>query len=81
MSIEFLNNDFEKVSYICNLLTSHATGKDASSSEFAQLRHELLSNDEIAPLLPAWLRVHRNLDSFWGFIQPKFRPPVMLSST
>lgn len=72
MSIEFLQTDFEKVSYLASLLTAHATGKDASDSEFEKLRHELLSNTSLQGLLPSWLKVHRNLGSFWGFIQPKF---------
>lgn len=72
MSIEFLNTDFEKGSYLCNLLTAHATGKSASSSEYEQLRYDLLSNSQLSAILPQWLKVHRNLDSFWGFIQPKF---------
>jgi hypothetical protein len=72
MSIEFLQTDFEKVSYLASLLTSHATGKDASDQEFDKLRNELLSNNSLQGLLPSWLKVHRNLGSFWGFIQPKF---------
>jgi len=72
MSIQFLNTDFEKVSYLSSLLTSHATGKNASDSEYKTLRHELLSNSEITNLLPSWLKIHRDLGSFWGFIQPKF---------
>ena len=72
MSIEFLDTDFEKVSYLASLLTSHATGDSASDSEYKTLRYELLSNSEIANLLPSWLKIHRDLGSFWGFIQPKF---------
>ncbi|MCK0767270.1 TIR domain-containing protein [Chromohalobacter canadensis] len=72
MSIEFLDNDFEKVSYLHNLLVAHATGKEADSQEYERLRHELLSNGKVAPLLPGWIKLHRNLESFWGFIQPKF---------
>ena len=72
MSTEFLQTDFEKVSYLASLLTAHATGKDASDLEFEELRHELLSNSSLQSLLPSWLKVHRNLGSFWGFIQPKF---------
>lgn len=72
MSIEFLESDFEKVSYLANLLTSRATGLAADSHEFEVLRHELFSNANIAPLLPQWLKQHRNLDSFWGFIKQKF---------
>lgn len=44
----------------------------ADSIEFEQLRHELLMNSNLSQQLPALLRQHRNLDSFWGFIQPKF---------
>lgn len=72
MSINFLENDFEKVSYLLNLLIAHATGKTADSSEYEQLRYELLKNHQISNQLPAWIKLHRNLDSFWGFIQPKF---------
>jgi len=72
MSIEFLQTDFEKVSYLASLVIAHATGEDASDEEFSKLRHELLSNKNLQTLLPNWLKVHRNLGSFWGFIQPKF---------
>ncbi len=72
MSIEFLETDFDKVSYLVNLLTARATGMAADSREFEALRNELLSNPNLVPLLPQWLKHHRNLDSFWGFIKPKF---------
>lgn len=72
MSIQFLETDFDKVSYLANLLTARATGLAADTSEFEILRHELLSNPNVAPMLPQWLRQHRNLDSFWGFIKPKY---------
>lgn len=72
MSIEFLENDFDKVSYLANLLTSRATGLAADSREFEILRHQLLSNSNISPLLPQWLKQHSNLDTFWGFIKQKF---------
>lgn len=72
MSVEFLSTNFEKVSYLCNLLTEQATGKEASNTEFEQLRYELLSNKEISQYLPSWLKTNRNLHSFWGYIKPKF---------
>lgn len=72
MSIEFLENDFDKVSYLVNILTSRATGLAADSGEFERLRHELLSNENVSTLLPKWLKQHRNLDTFWGFIKQKF---------
>lgn len=73
MSIEFLQSDFDKVSYLVNLLTARATGLAADDREFEVLRHELLNNSNLSLMLPSWLRQHRNLDSFWGFIQPKFK--------
>lgn len=73
MSIEFLKTDFEKVSYLLNLLVAHATGKPAESSEYEILRRQLLSDPPIADSLPAWVKTHPNLESFWGFIQPKFK--------
>jgi predicted nucleotide-binding protein len=72
LSIEFLENDFDKVSYLVNLLTSRATGLAADTREFESLRHELLNNPGISPLMPQWLKQHRNLDTFWGFIKQKF---------
>ncbi|MDO9286557.1 MAG: nucleotide-binding protein [Aquabacterium sp.] len=73
MSIEFLKTDFEKVSYLLNLLVAHATGKPAESSEYETLRHQLLSDPPIADALPNWIKTNRNLEAFWGFIQPKFK--------
>jgi predicted nucleotide-binding protein len=73
MSTEFLRTDFEKVSYLLSMLLAHATGKSAENAEYEDLRRQLLSNSEIADLLPNWIKTHRNLDSFWGFIKPKFR--------
>ncbi|RMS85070.1 TIR domain-containing protein [Pseudomonas savastanoi] len=72
MSLEFLENRFDEVSYLQNLLIAHATGKPADSSEYQQLRYKLLGDSEICSRLPSWLRLHRDLESFWGFIQPKF---------
>lgn len=72
MSIEHLETDFDKVSYLLNLLTAHATGGAANAREFEFLRHELLSNSDLVGRLPRWLRQHRNLDSFWNFIKQKF---------
>jgi predicted nucleotide-binding protein len=71
LSIEFLENDFDRVSYLVNLLTSRATGLAADSREFEVLRQKLLGNSIISPILPQWLKQHRNLDTFWGFIKQK----------
>ena len=72
MSLEFLKNNYDRVSYLLTLLTSHATGKPADGNEFKILRHQLLNDSQVADALPAWLRFHSSLESFWSFIQPKF---------
>ncbi|WP_411991233.1 TIR domain-containing protein [Agarivorans sp. DSG3-1] len=72
MSIEFLESDFDKVSYIASVLTARATGMAFDPREYEVLRKELLNAPGIAPHLPSLVRQHRSLDSFWGFIQPKF---------
>lgn len=72
MSLEFANTDFEKVTYLVNLLTARATGEEASDSEYVKLRTQLLRNSQLQGLLPAWLKTHRNLGSFWQFIKEKF---------
>ena len=72
MSIEFLKTDFDKVSYLVNTLTARATGMASDTTEYEVLRRELLGNPTIEPHLPSWVRQHRNLDTFWGFIKPKF---------
>lgn len=71
MSIEFLESDFDKTSYLANLLTSRATGLAADQREYEILRRELLSNPNISNLLPQWLKQHRSLDTFWSFIKQK----------
>ena len=72
MSIEFLDNDLDKVIYLSNLLTDHATGGTADDSEYMILRNGLLKKTMLSPLMPEWLRHHRNLGSFWGFIKNEF---------
>ncbi|WP_417387306.1 TIR domain-containing protein [Gimesia sp.] len=69
MNMEFLESDYDKVSYLVNLLTECATGNSVNTKEYETLRYELLSNQELAPLLPDWLKVHRTLTTFWGFIK------------
>nr|WP_320191635.1 nucleotide-binding protein [uncultured Desulfobacter sp.] len=72
MNLELLSTDFEKVSYLQNILTDRATGSSPSDSEFQQLRYELLSNQKFSQYMPQWLKVHRNLNSFWNFIKKEY---------
>lgn len=73
MSIEFLRTPFEKANYLATLLTSHASGGKADTNEYSVLRQELLSMPDIEQLVPSFVRVNRDLTSFWHFIQPKFK--------
>ena len=72
MKMEFLQTKFEKANYLLNLLVSRATGGAADSNEYELLRHEFLTDNATADFVPSWIRTHRNLDSFWGFIKMKF---------
>lgn len=72
MDLDYLSTDLERVMYLSNLLTDHATGGQGNEQAFFKLRHELLSNPNLAPMLPVWLKVHRTLSSFWSFIKNQF---------
>lgn len=72
MSLDFLHTKFDKANYMVNLLVAHATGNPAESSEYETLRQELLSDPQLAPLIPSFVRTNRNLGSFWGFIKGKY---------
>lgn len=72
MSLDFLRTKFEKSNYMVNLLVAHATGNPAENSEYELLRKELLSDPEIAPLIPSFVRTNRDLGAFWGFIKGKY---------
>lgn len=73
MSLEFLRTPFEKANYLATLLGSQASGGAADPKEYDLLRKELLSMPEIEHLVPSFVRTCRDLNSFWSFIQPKFK--------
>lgn len=72
MSIKFLESNFDRVSYLQNLLAARATGNAADPTEYLHLRHQLLNDQEIGQRLPSFVRQHGNLDSFWIWIKGKF---------
>ncbi|MNP12863.1 putative nucleotide-binding protein containing TIR-like domain protein [compost metagenome] len=72
MSLEYLKTRFDKVGYLQTLLIARATGNGGDSYEYEQLRHELLNDAEVSEQLPVWLKMHRDLDSFWSFIKHKY---------
>jgi hypothetical protein len=48
-------------------------GNDDDERDYPLYRQSVVDNPRIASLVPAWVRRYRNLDQFWGFIQPKFQ--------
>lgn len=73
MSIEFLTSSFDKVNYLQNLLVARATGNAADPNEYLHLRRELLRDLNVSALLPAFVRQHGSLDTFWSWIKGKFQ--------
>jgi hypothetical protein len=65
LSIEFLDTDFDKVSYLANLLTARATGLASEDHEYMELRQELLSNEELLNLLPVWCQRQSKTDPLY----------------
>ncbi len=59
----------EQVGMMESILIACATGGSQESPIYEHLRREFIQNADIQELLPAFVRVHRNLDSFWPFIK------------
>lgn len=53
---------------------NRATGNDTNVDErdYPLYRQSVLDDARATSLVPGWVRRYRNLDQFWGFIQPKF---------
>jgi predicted nucleotide-binding protein len=71
MNLAFLENKFDKASYLVNMLVAVATGGKGETSEYEALRRELLSDTQYSGLVPPFVRVNRDLSSFWAFIKNK----------
>jgi predicted nucleotide-binding protein len=72
MTLDVLKSDFEKMSYLLNLLVARATGKFADPDEYEIVRRELLTKQHIAASVPTWLKTCRSIDAFWDFIKSQF---------
>ena len=70
--MEHLKNDFERTTYLQNLLIARATGGAAIDDEFQELRKFFLNNLNTKDLIPTCVRTNRCLDQFWQFIKCKF---------
>ena len=70
--LDHLENDFERVEYLQNLLIAQATGGGGVNAEYQHLRQLFIARPELKPLLPEFVRTKRDLDQFWQFIKFKF---------
>lgn len=70
--LDHLENDFERVEYLQNLLIAQATGGRGVNAEYQHLRQLFIARTELKPRLPEFVRTKRDLDQFWQFIKFKF---------
>ncbi|MGB6130092.1 MAG: nucleotide-binding protein [Psychrilyobacter sp.] len=71
-TIDYLKNDFEKIEYFINLLISYSTGGTASDNEYIDLRNYFLRSSKLKDSMPSWVRVNKNLKTYWEFIKYEF---------
>lgn len=67
-----MNELFDQIEALQNLLVSQATGGAEDDAEFMRLRQVVLSQATLEPHIPRFLRTCRNLGQFWQFIKHKF---------
>lgn len=64
----------DDVDALQSIYINRATGNGNNDDErdFPLYRQSVLDDTHSASFIPAWVKRYRNLDQFWGFIQPKF---------
>jgi hypothetical protein len=62
---------FERAQMLEGILLAACEGKRDEDGAYKMLRQTLIQEDELAKLLPDFVRTNRTLDSFWAFIKPK----------
>lgn len=70
--MENLETDLERAQYLQTLLINQATSGEASNAEYQALRQYFLEQPPVKQLVPAWVRINRDLSQFWQFIKYKF---------
>jgi len=73
MSVEYLENDLDKIEYLSNILKSKARGNKVSNDDYQKLREELLGNSKLKNLLPSFIKTNPDIKSFWAFIKQKHK--------
>ncbi len=64
-----LNELYQKVLDLRDLLIARATGEYADEEEYIAVRRELLADPLVNSKLPAFIKRHRELGEFWSFIK------------
>lgn len=64
----------DDVDALQSIYINRATGNGNNDDErdYPLYRQSILDDPHAASLVPSWVKRHRNLDQFWGFIKPKF---------
>lgn len=63
-------NTLAQAERLCDLLVSFSTNGQEDNDEYVCLRDELIKIPAVSPYLPKFIKRHRNLKTFWSFIQP-----------
>ena len=70
--LENLENDFERAEFLQNLLVSFSTGGGGDLYQYQELRSHFLDRTDTKPLVPDFVRKHRDLSQYWQFIKFEF---------
>jgi hypothetical protein len=62
----------EQTESLQNLLVAQATGSAEKDSDYTRLRQVLLSQPDLEPYVPRFVRTCRNLAQFWQFIKHEY---------
>lgn len=64
----------DDVDALQSIYINRATGNGNNDDErdYPLYRQSVLDDPRAASLLPDWVKRHRNLDQFWGFIKSRF---------
>lgn len=67
-----MNELFDQVESLQNLLVSQATGGQEDEAEYTRLRQVVLAQAGLEQIAPRFLRTSRSLGQFWQFIKNKY---------
>ncbi len=69
-----LQTDYEKADLLQKAIIGFVTKDEdgGTDQDYASLRRYFLDNPVTKPLIPNWVRVNRNANQIWQFMQPKF---------